>query len=296
MRPDNHKAKESRRYQARKKKEGDTEAADVAEARKKAAKARDRGLGLAAVMRRNAEPSEETEEEKEARKAHQAKFSRRKLDSNADRYKEVTEQEIVDRDAELGIDRETTDLVSMLENTEEGSSTFFKFKEEQLFNQDQQDAVRNMMHLDFTIFEPALERLDTEQLLGLDEGELIENILHEQPIVLDKPIVPSFSKNAKGYVLFKSQQPVKPNVISEENGIYVRNDRAIPTNNHRKEVPSSPPVKDDLDELLALRPTPPASASAAPKLKKITALPRPGSIKKEEPVMDDEAWLDDLLG
>lgn len=137
MRPDDHKAKESRKYQARKKKQGDTEAAEVAEARKKAAKARDRGLGNAAVMRRNAEPSEETEEEKEARKAHQAKFSRRKLDSNADRYKEVTEQgkifnvfslfflhiltvnmiEAADRDAELGIDRETTDLVSMLEDT-----------------------------------------------------------------------------------------------------------------------------------------------------------------------------------
>lgn len=92
MRPDNHKAKESRRYQARKKKEGDTEAADVAEARRKAAKARDRGLGQAAVMRRNADPSEETEEEKEERKAHQAKFARRKLETNADRYKEVTEQ------------------------------------------------------------------------------------------------------------------------------------------------------------------------------------------------------------
>lgn len=58
----------------------------------------------------------------------------------------------LERDAELGIDRETTDLVSMLEekgnirqfelvlvwllihDTEEGSSTFFKFKEEKLFD------------------------------------------------------------------------------------------------------------------------------------------------------------------
>lgn len=109
----------------------------------------------------------------------------------------------------------------------------------------------------------------------------MENILNQHPIVLDKPVVPSFSKNAKGYVLFKSQQPVKPNVISEENGIYVRNDRVIPT-----------PVKDDLDELLALNPTP---APITPK--KIASLPKPGSIiKKQEPVMDDEAWLDDLLG
>lgn len=95
MKPDDHKAKESRKYQARKKKQGDTEAAEVAEARKKAAKARDRGLGNAAVMRRNAGPSEETEEEKEERKSHQAKFSRRKLDSNADRYREETEQGMI---------------------------------------------------------------------------------------------------------------------------------------------------------------------------------------------------------
>jgi hypothetical protein len=64
----------------------------------------------------------------------------------------------MDRDIEMGIDRETTDLVDMLENTgklkrrkiiprvsniklilsivEERSSTFFKFKDEQLFNND----------------------------------------------------------------------------------------------------------------------------------------------------------------
>lgn len=158
------------------------------------------------------------------------------------------------------------------------------------------------MHLDFTLCEPALERFDPKALFGLDEDgneedrALIENMLHEHPVVLDKPIVPSFSKNAKGYVLFKSQQPVKPNVISEENGIYVRNDRVIPTMTSKKEpVSSASAVKDDLDELLALNPTP-APVPSAPKLKKITALPRPGSIKKEEAVMDDEAWLDDLLG
>lgn len=43
-----------------------------------------------------------------------------------------------------------------------------------MFNNDNQDAVRNMMHLNFTIFEPALENFDTSQLLGLnDEQELV---------------------------------------------------------------------------------------------------------------------------
>lgn len=94
MRPDEHKAKESRKYQMRKKQQGDSEAAEVAEARKKAAKARDRGVGIGAIMRRNGDFAEETEEEKEERKARQAKFSRRKLESNADRYIEETEQGI----------------------------------------------------------------------------------------------------------------------------------------------------------------------------------------------------------
>lgn len=66
---------------------------------------------------------------------------------------------MLERDAELGIDRETTDLVTMLEekgilqhlfleeectkivNVDEGSSSFFKFKEEQLFETNQKDMV-----------------------------------------------------------------------------------------------------------------------------------------------------------
>jgi hypothetical protein len=91
MRPDEHKSKESRKYQARMKLQGDNSAAETAEARKKTAKARDRGLGNAAVRRRNEDPME-TEEKKEERKLRQAKFSRRKLESNADRYREETEQ------------------------------------------------------------------------------------------------------------------------------------------------------------------------------------------------------------
>jgi hypothetical protein len=117
--------------------------------------------------------------------------------------------------------------------------------------------------------------------------------------VLDKPLVPSFSKNAKGYVLFKSQQPAKPNIISEADGIYLRNDgsnhRLIPkTNTIPSTAPPAAVASDDLDELLALdqKPTP---------IKK-TTLPKPGSIKKpvkkqeQETTADDEAWLDDILG
>lgn len=134
MRPDEHKAKESRKYQQKKKQAGDSSAAEAAEARKKAAKARDKGVGIAAIRRRNGE-STETEEDREERKAIQAKFAKRKITTNADRYQEETEQgeihtqsgslsvcsftvtvEILEREQEMGIDRETTDLVNMLEN------------------------------------------------------------------------------------------------------------------------------------------------------------------------------------
>jgi hypothetical protein len=100
MRPDEHKSKESRKYQARKKLAGDTSAAEIADARKKAAKARDKGVGMAAIRRRNGELVE-TEEQMEERKQRQAKFAKRKLDSNASRYEEETEQGRYTRDLVL---------------------------------------------------------------------------------------------------------------------------------------------------------------------------------------------------
>jgi hypothetical protein len=129
--------------------------------------------------------------------------------------------------------------------------------------------------------------------------------LNEHPVVLDKPIVPSFSKNAKGYVLFKAQQSAKPNIISEADGIYLRNDgsnhRVIPKD---KPKPEQHQQADDLDDLLSLKQQKSAEAASFPILPqapKKTMLPKPGSIKKpivkkDESVVDDEAWLDDLLG
>lgn len=121
--------------------------------------------------------------------------------------------------------------------------------------------------------------------------------------MLDKPLVPSFSKNAKGYILFQSQQPAKPNIISETDGIYLRNDgsnhRVIPKSNTvpNQHVSAAPQAvaSDDLDELLALDQKP---------IPTKTSLPKPGSIKKSikkqeketTVAVDDETWLDDILG
>lgn len=93
MRPDEHKAKESRKYQLKKRQQGDSSAIEAAEARKKAAKARDKGVGMSAIRRRNGDYVE-TEEEKEERKALQAKFAKRKITSNVERYHEETEEGI----------------------------------------------------------------------------------------------------------------------------------------------------------------------------------------------------------
>ncbi|KAI9256682.1 hypothetical protein BY458DRAFT_492512 [Sporodiniella umbellata] len=300
MRPDEHKAKDSRRYQARKKQQGDSTAADVA--RKRADKSRDKGVGIAAIRRRNGE--EETEEEKEERKAIQAQFSRRKMTSNYDRYIEETEEDRLEKDIELGIDRETTDLVAMLENTDRGNPTFFKFKDEQLFGEEQkQNIQKNMLQLDFQSFAAIFDKTSTQQLLELvDSDQLIEDALDCQPVTLDKPIVPGFAKNAKGYIVHKSQQPSSVSV-PETDGIYLRNDgsnhktafkppahisvKAYPKSNYKDTL-----TADDLDELLAMDPVKEAPIRRA-------VLPKPEFIKNKptahEESKDDEAWLDDLL-
>jgi hypothetical protein len=96
MRPDEHKAKASRRYQNKHKKQGETEAADVALARRQAAKTKISGNSIAAIRRRNGEfeqpiaaakPTEPESPQQETRR-----FSRRKIASNRDRYEEVTEE------------------------------------------------------------------------------------------------------------------------------------------------------------------------------------------------------------
>ncbi|KAG0179357.1 hypothetical protein DFQ28_002906 [Apophysomyces sp. BC1034] len=186
MRPDEHKSKESRKYQARKKLQGDTEAAETAEARRRASRARDKGQDEMAL------------------------------------------------DAELGIDRETTDLVAMLEETDEisgGGTSYFKFKEEQLWETDtiqKEELYKNMLQVNFDLFEGVMQQMDTRTLLGLSEedADLVDSAYADVPIRLDKPIVPAFAKNAKGLVLFKSSVVVEK---KEQDGIYLRNDGS----NHR---------------------------------------------------------------
>ncbi|CAO3596124.1 unnamed protein product [Absidia cylindrospora] len=120
MRPDEHKSKESRRYQQKKKKEGDTAAAEIAEARRRRAKANDKGTSIAAIRRRNGElPSfSNATNTGNPPTIKTSQFSKRKVTSNRDRYQERSLQDDIDQDAELGIDRETTDLVTMLEDAE----------------------------------------------------------------------------------------------------------------------------------------------------------------------------------
>ncbi|KAI8996865.1 hypothetical protein BDB01DRAFT_768774 [Pilobolus umbonatus] len=293
MRPDEHKAKQSRRYQAKKKLQGDTSAAEAEERRREAAKARDRGQGVNAILRRNGQLPELSEEEILERQQKQAKFSRRKLVSNTDRYKEETNEEIMARDVEMGIDRETTDLISMLEEADDNrSSSLFKFKEEQLYEEEvQEDLYRNMLQIDFNLIENVLRDVDIRTSLQMNEvdSKYIQNALEDYPVTLDKPIIPAFSKNGRGYVLFKAQQSTTTPI---KDGIYLRNDGS----NHPKPVDvnrQKDTLTDDLDELLAI--------DNAPVKKTAATIPQSGSIKKPAPkkeatVDEDEAWLDDILG
>jgi hypothetical protein len=144
----------------------------------------------------------------------------------------------------------------------------------------------------------------------------VHDALTYQPIVLDKPFVPAFTKNTKGYVLFnkQQQQQQQQSLQNKTEGIYLRNDgsnhRVAPSvnrpavveterplhavNNEKEKDTKTDELTDDLDELLAH-----TQVNDAPMSK--PSLPKPGSIKKKpaavivEDNKDDEAWLDDLL-
>ncbi|KAF7730133.1 hypothetical protein EC973_002741 [Apophysomyces ossiformis] len=334
MRPDEHKAKDSRKYQARKRLQGDATAAETAEARRRSARARDKGEGVTAIRRRNGELPARQEQPRSS-----SHFSRRKITSNADRYKELTVEgcfakkeryitkvkrkrhaelyiDEIALDAELGIDRQTTDLVAMLEEKDDltgGGTSYFKFKEEQLWENDtiqKEELYKNMLQVNFDLFEGIMQQMDSRALLDLpeDDLDLIESAFADTPLKLDKPLVPAFAKNAKGLVLFK------PPVIVEKkelDGIYLRNDGS----NHRvaPRPAQEPQEEDELDELLALDSKPkieikkqspalslpmtagtslPKPTPGKPLLKKPTTTPSPA----KTPGKDDEAWLDDLLG
>ncbi|CDS08104.1 hypothetical protein LRAMOSA02053 [Lichtheimia ramosa] len=330
MRPDEHKAKESRRYQARKKNQGDASAAQIAERRRQAAKARDNGNSIAAIRRRNGElPSlqQQRESAEAVAKARSSKFSKRKIVSNRDRYKEISVQEQLEQDAELGIDRETTDLVSMLEKTDDtvSGSTYFKFKDEQeeLPKQD-----RSLFQIDFDAFEGVLSQGDCRAILDLSEEDvdLIDAAFDQQPMMPPKPLVPAFVKTSSGTVLFSKQQVI-PEKKEQEDGIYVRNDPSKRTAAAApKPAMTTTKANDDdgLDELLAMTekgkdkenksssPSAMHEATLSSSSSRIS-LPRPGSIPKNLPrpskgntkatqkpaskvADEDEAWLDDMLG
>ncbi|KAI9322506.1 hypothetical protein BX666DRAFT_2022975 [Dichotomocladium elegans] len=323
MRPDEYKAKQSRKYQARKKNRGDDTAAVVAEERRKAAKARDNGNSIAAIRRRNGElPSLQQQRETNGAiiQARSSRFSRRKIVSNRDRYEEMSAQERLEQDAELGIDRETTDLVEMLEKTDEtgSGSTYFKFKEEQL-DQRQKDQ-DSLFQVNFDLYESVLSMAaDTRAILDLSEEdtELIDAAFDNQPMMPHKPLVPAFVKSGRGVVLFKQAEKREQN---EMDGIYIRNEPV----KRNVEVERPELNDDDLDELLALvdekkqEPAPAAASSSsvsssnrakppqlAPPNSPKSQLPRPGTILKKPQTIqksstklaaEDEAWLDDILG
>ncbi|KAG2177990.1 hypothetical protein INT43_003243 [Umbelopsis isabellina] len=344
MRPDEHKAKASRRYQSKHKKQGDPTALEVAQARRAAAKAKVAGNSLSAIRRRNADIDQASQtasasSEPDDTTTPTKTFSRRKIASNKDRYEEKSEQDQIIEDAELGIDRETTDLVRMLEEKEAenvgDNSTFFRFKEEQEWEEDdelqseiEQKLYHNLLALDITELEAVLSKLPYRSRLHLaDSDRLVPQSLDMSVSKNRKPIVPGFVKNAKGLVMFK-----KPVVQSQPQaeGIMITNDGS----NHekveaaKKAQQSSRPApqpsitqskeeitvhddakdqqhskyEDDLDSLL--NQDLPADRSGNQNYKQ--PLKRPNMLKKpvSKPIPPkkssnaadtDDAWLDEML-
>ncbi|KAI9288228.1 hypothetical protein BC943DRAFT_318029 [Umbelopsis sp. AD052] len=242
MRPDEHKAKASRRYQSKHKKQGETEAADVALARRQAAKAKISGNSIAAIRRRNGEfeqPTAAKPIEPESPQQETRRFSRRKIASNRDRYEEITEEDQILQDAELGIDRETTELVNMLEGQElknSGDNTaFFKFKEEEwlddegLQSEKEQELYQSLLQLDLTELEGVISRIPYRLMMGIPESDsFVPEFPENERSRNDKPIVPGFIKNARGLVLFKKTTPEPKQEALD--GIVIRNDGS----NHEK--------------------------------------------------------------
>ncbi|KAI8077847.1 uncharacterized protein BX664DRAFT_44972 [Halteromyces radiatus] len=316
MRPDEHKAKESRRYQQRKKKQGDSTAAEIAEERKRRARANDKGTSIAAIRRRNGElPSTTTQTTFTSIKTGQ--FSKRKIINNQDRYKERSLQDDIDQDAELGIDRETTDLVTMLEDAEghlSGGSTYFKFKEEQELSSTYKD--ESLLQVNFDALEKKFQQTETRILLGLskDDMDVIECAFEQDFIGLQKPLIPAMNKTSQGVILLKSSS-LEQQQQSKNDGIYIRNDRSnqriTPKQDERSE--SNVKLKEDekeLDVLLGfestnnvIQDTTKSTTATSTKLVK-PSMPKlkvpgsalPKSVIKNDKSTDDQAWLDDLLG
>ncbi|KAI8341151.1 hypothetical protein BC941DRAFT_415978 [Chlamydoabsidia padenii] len=336
MRPDEHKSKESRRYQQKKKKEGDTTAAEIAEARRRRNKANDKGTSVAAIRRRNGElPSVNTASTTVSLPptSKTSQFSRRKIVSNQDRYKERSLQDDIDQDAELGIDRETTDLLAMLDDAEghlTGGSTYFKFKEEQeLSITDRDEMYQTLLQVDFDALEKNFQQTETRILLGLstDDMDAIDYAFEQDYIGLDKPLIPATNKTSQGVVMLKSSKPSMIQQQLKEDGLYLRNDRldkrTIPLKSSNLDKQNTADLDSkvgdserELDLLLGLGTSIKGSQQdtnkGVSKVDSTTKVPKPGIPKLKVPgssspqtersntgttkSVDDQAWLDDLLG
>ncbi|ORX59826.1 hypothetical protein DM01DRAFT_1381334 [Hesseltinella vesiculosa] len=319
MRPDEHKAKDSRRYQQKKKQQGDNTAASVAEERRHKQKGQDRGTSIAAIRRRNGELPQAASPSDQPQSSQQ--FSRRKITSNTERYSEMSLQDEVDQDAELGIDRDTTDLVAMVETVQEELSmdgtSYFKFKDEQLDAMDQNDQVyRSLLHINLDALAQKCEQIETRDLLGLesDDDDLISSIQEQDWIPLNKPLIPAVTKTRQGTVLFNNAPTKAPSELPLD-GIYVRNNRVTPTSLPAVGQPAhgspSSQSKEGINQEQAVPPVDkqptapsfPRTPSAHTPIKSIPKLKVPGSgatisskMAKPGKASNDQDFLDDLLG
>ncbi|KAJ3028565.1 hypothetical protein HDV00_010176, partial [Rhizophlyctis rosea] len=182
MRPDAHKSKATRKWKAKHGVAPTPRSSHPPQSHRpvraeSAAIAPAPATGPSRAQHSKAEDLPEDEDERLEAQRQRAKFSRRKLESNAYRYAEPTaEGELAD---DAAVDRETEDLMELIKNADEDydPSVYFQFKSEKQWTEsdavDENDDIhRHLLEIDFADLESALSGLPLHVRLGVEDDAL----------------------------------------------------------------------------------------------------------------------------
>ncbi|TPX56870.1 hypothetical protein SpCBS45565_g08328 [Spizellomyces sp. 'palustris'] len=326
MRPDEHKAKASKRWKAKhgisprgsQKDEGGTRGGE-------------RPGGVAdQISHTNVDSNPIVETEERSR----SKYARRKIESNSYRYHEPTPEEVLAADE--GIDRETEELRWLIRDAEEtyDASVYFQFREEKELLGDVEadgrgemdEVYGGLLQINFEALETSLKRLPLHVRLSLNEKDALTppNDSHVDVRVstasrdgpksnTQNPSVQTISTEAhKGLTIeppLAVQIPTltvaRPDVLEKRvTSGPLQSSRASSFLSPKKpqptpQIPSKPahvppPARDDdLDLLLNLG----QPAEAVPRVSQPAShVNQTAALPSNSAEVEDLKWLDDILG
>ncbi|KND00608.1 uncharacterized protein SPPG_03735 [Spizellomyces punctatus DAOM BR117] len=173
MRPDEHKAKASKRWKAKHGIPPRGPQKDEGGAR--------RGETPAGIADQISNTNVDSNQIVETEERPRSKYARRKIESNAYRYHEPTPAEVLAADE--GFDRETEELRRLIRDAEEtyDSSVYFQFREEKELLGDVEadgrgemdEVYGGLLQINFEALETSLKRLPLHVRLSLDEKEIL---------------------------------------------------------------------------------------------------------------------------